>query len=442
MSQIAQISQREIFPSNRSNAANTWSYKDGNPTLVFSINEQEAYLMSSTLRLNFKLRLQLPGTGTNPPVFPQNFAGQEVRLNAKIGALACFSSYNITNSRNQSLERVINAPRLAATLVPAQANWSSYANELQLECSATGNDDTQGRRCDHEQEVCCRVLAGCFLMGDNIPLGPAGRGCSGLTIRFNLAPSIEALYGAQAANAWYEIVNPSLTFQAGIPPGGVLPNIAALPYTSFSSFYSTIANSDETQNINCGLSSVISTFSNFVPTSYIANVTEDGNESYTLRNAPYTSDGNYAPITHYTTFKQGLKYPYQFSVDETEMITQDGTAYSAEGYTAQRARNFLSALQPSKDRTATLCGNLSEQGIGSSKVPPRGQHYNTMGAHVFGCGSRFDGVGNGSGANFKNASFSHRFRSDLDGNSPNSVYTFMLHRNMINFAGGGISVAN
>ena len=169
MSQIAQISQREIFPSNRSNAANTWSYKDGNPTLVFSINEQEAYLMSSTLRLNFKLRLQLPGTGTNPPVFPQNFAGQEVRLNAKIGALACFSSYNITNSRNQSLERVINAPRLAATLVPAQANWSSYANELQLECSATGNDDTQGRRCDHEQEVCCRVLAGCFLMGDNIP---------------------------------------------------------------------------------------------------------------------------------------------------------------------------------------------------------------------------------------------------------------------------------
>ena len=445
---ISSISQREVFPSNRANAANSWSYKNGNPTVVFDINPQEAYLMSGTLRLNFKLRLQQSAGTTAAPLYPNNnnadgTGAVEIRQNSKIGALSAFSSITITNSRNQTLERVLNAPRLAATLVPSGANFTSYANELQLECGATSSDDAQGRKQNSEMDICCRILAGCFLMGEPIPLGGVGKGTDGLQIRLNLAPSIEANYGANAAGSFYEVLNPSLTFQVGIPAGGQLPSIQALPYTSFSSYYSVLSNSDETQNINCGLSSVISTFSNFVPTSYIANETEDGLETYTLRNAPYTSDTQYAPITQYTVFKQGLKYPYQFTVDEASMIDQNGANFLAEGYTAQRERNFLSALQPMKDRVATLAGNISESGLGVAATLDENQdRYNTLAKHVFGVGSRCDGLGVGGTANYKNASFSHRFRSDLNGVSPNSVYTFMLHRNMINYGAGGISVAN
>jgi hypothetical protein len=448
MAQIASISQREIFPSNRANPQNSWSYKNGNPTLIFDINEQEAYLMTGTLRLNFKLRLQQSTGTTAVPVYPNNAAAAggaavEIRQNSKIGALSCFSSISVHNSRNQTLERVLNAPRLAATLVPTGADFTAYATDLQLECAATSSDDANGRRQNSEQEVCSRVLCGCFLMGEPMPLGGVGKGTAGLQIRFNLAPSIEANYGANAAGSFYEVLNPSLTYQVGLPAGGALPSISALPYTSFSSYYAVISNGDQTENINCGLSSVISTFTNFVPTTYIANEQQDGNETYTLRNAPYTSDTQYAPVQQYTAFRSGLKYPYQFTVDEDEMINQVGANFNAEGYTAQRQRNFLSALQPSKDRVSTLAGNISESGIGAAPTPTIDQdRYNTLGKHCFGVGTRMDGLGIGSSANFKNASFSHRFRSALNGVSPNSAYTFMLHRNMINYGGGGISVAN
>jgi hypothetical protein len=448
MSKIASISQREIFPSNRSNPENSWSYKNGNPQLVYEISPQSGWLRSKSLRLNFKLRIQQAGGTTAAPVYPNNnnatgAGAAEVRQNSKIGALSCFSSISVHNSRNQTLERVLNAPRLAATIVPSGADFTSYANELQLECGATSSDDAQGRKQNSEMEVCCRVLCGCFLMDEDIPLGGVGRGTDGLIIRFNLAPSIEANYGAAAAGSFYEVLNPSLSFQVALPEGGQLPPISALPYTSFSSYYSVISNGDQTENINCGLSSVISTFTNFVPTSFLSNFSQDSNETYTLRNAPYTSDTQYAPIQRYSSFRSGLKYPYQFAVDESEMINQVGANFNAEGYTAQRQRNFLSALQPSKSRVSTLAGNISESGIGAAPTLAENQdRYNTLGKHVFGVGNRYDGIGVGAGANFKNASFSHRFRSDLNGVSPNSAFTFMLHRNMINYGSGGISVAN
>ena len=57
MANINSIKRVEIFPSNRATANNTWSYKDGNPTLVYNFGVQNAYLMSDTLRINFTLKL-------------------------------------------------------------------------------------------------------------------------------------------------------------------------------------------------------------------------------------------------------------------------------------------------------------------------------------------------------------------------------------------------
>jgi len=448
MSKIESLSQREVYPSNRANALNSWSWKDGAPTLVFQIGEQDRYLRSSSLRLNFKLRLQRP-TGTSAvPVYPNNNgadggAAFMCLQNSKVGALACFSSINVTNSRNNSLERVLNLPRLQSSYIATGSDFTSYANELQLECGATSSQEAQGRRENAEQEVCARVLCGMFLMGEDIPLGPAGRGTSGLIIKLNLAASIEALHGADAAGCFYEIVNPSLTFQVGNPAGGTLPAISALPYTSFSSYYNVISTGDDNMSLNCGLSSVISSFTNFCPVSYIASTIEDGVETYTLRNAPYTSDAQYAPITSLTFYKNGLQFPYAFDVNEAEMITNTAGVFAADGYTSQRELNFLSALQPSKDRTKTLAGNISESGLGSAEVPEANRdRYNTISEHVYGIGCRYDGLGHGSSTNFKEAQYSTRIRSGLNGSSPNACFTFLLHRNMINFTNGGISVSN
>ena len=43
MAQISSIKRVEIFPSNRG-ASNTWSYKNGNPQLVFNFGIQDMYI--------------------------------------------------------------------------------------------------------------------------------------------------------------------------------------------------------------------------------------------------------------------------------------------------------------------------------------------------------------------------------------------------------------
>ena len=443
MATINSIKRVEIFPSNRASATNTWSYKDGNPTLVFNFGVQDMYLMSDTLRLNFKIRVldaagAAPNNDAQDGVNPANVVLQ----NDKIGAMACFQNITISNAMNQNLEFVRNFPRLLASLIPARANFEDYATVLQQQFGATSNVNATGMINNHDFEVSAPILCGMFLMGEPIPLGLNGTG--GLQIKFQLAPSIESNFGANGAGSFYQIVNPSLTCALGVPAGGKLPKISALPYLSYSSYYGVLNNGDETHNINCGLGSVLNTFSNFVPTANIANNTEDGNATPDLRNSPYAA-ADTAPISRYTALRGGIKFPYQFSVDETQNITTTGLGANVANFESQLSRNFLSSISaPLKDLAQTLTGNISEATQAAPTVATDlDNHFNSQGENVIGVGVRYDQLGIGDGANFKNRAFSHRFQSKLDGVSPNSVYTFMLHKNLINFNdAGGIAVAN
>ena len=321
MATITSIKRVEIFPSNRASADNTWSYRNGNPTLEFKFSVQDRYLLSDTLRLNFTLRLK---TALN--VAPNNDAQNggaavEVRLNCKIGAMACFQNITISNANNQTLEFVRNFPKLLASLIPARANFEDYSTIIQQQFGAMSNQEAEGMLNNHDSQVSSPILCGIFLQGDPIPLGMNGTG--GLSIRLQMSPSIEALYGANAAGSYYEIVNPSLTCAMGNPPGGTLPKISSYPYLAYNSYYNVLNNGDENHNINMGLRSVLNVFSNFVPTEWIANNIEDGNATPNLRNSPYAV-ANDAPIQRYTTLRSGQKFPYQFAVDETSNITNVG----------------------------------------------------------------------------------------------------------------------
>ena len=442
MATINQIKRVEIFPSNRATASNTWSYKEGNPTCTFRFGVQDMYLLSSTLRLNFTLKLLTAG-GAPPNNDAQNGgAAIEVRQNNKIAAMAAIQNITISNSLNQNLEYVRNYPRLLASLIPARANFEDYTTILGQQFGATSNQEAQGMIDNFDVQVSAPLLCGMFMMGDAIPLGMNGTG--GLQISLQLSPSIESNFGANAAGSYYQIVNPTLTCALGVPEGGVLPPIQGLPYLSYSSYYGVLNNGDETHNINCGLSSVLNTFSNFVPTKNIANSTIDGNATPDLRNSPYAA-GDTAPISRYTTLRSGLKFPYQFAVDETRNISTTATGAFTSNFESQLTRNFLSSISaPIKDLAQTLTGNISE----ATQAAPDAtsvfsQNFNSAGENVIGVGARYDQLGVGDGANFKNRAFSHRFQSALNGVSPNSVYTFMLHKNMISFNdAGGIAVSN
>jgi len=341
MATINSIRRVEIFPANRAGPSNIWSYINGNPTLVFNFSVQEMYLLSDTMKLNFRVRLR-NSAGAAPNNDLQNGAGaMEIRINPKIGYMAAFQNITISNANNQTLEFVRNYPKLLSSLIPARANFEDYATSLQQQFGATSNTQAEGMLNNFDFECSAPLLCGLFLQGTPIPLGNNGTG--GLSIKLQMSASIESLFGTQAAGSYYEIINPSITCALGDPGPAGLPKISAYPYLAYNSFYNVINNGDETQNINMGLQSVLSVFSNTVPTEWIANNTLDGNETPNLRNAPYAT-ANEAPITRYTALRAGLKFPYEFTVDETSNVTTNGAGLQVANFEAQLARNFISAI--------------------------------------------------------------------------------------------------
>ena len=62
---ISSIKKFEIAPMNQSSGAATFSYTNGNPLVQFQVGAADLYLMSSSLRLNFRLQLK-DGNGVRP----------------------------------------------------------------------------------------------------------------------------------------------------------------------------------------------------------------------------------------------------------------------------------------------------------------------------------------------------------------------------------------
>ena len=437
-----------IFPSNRPNSQSAYSAKDGAPQINFQIGNQPAWLDAQSLTLNFTLEI-LDTAGNPPNNDDQRGTGVagDVRTNALMGGMACIDSIDITNANNNSLEFVRALPRLAATLIPYRSNFDDYANDIQYSFGATSNTEAQGMFDNSPRQISAPLLASMFLGQDLIPLGD--RGVGGLNITLNIAASIEALFGLQGAGAYYKITNPTLRATMVHPPQGQLPPIENYSYLAYSNYYSTISNSDVTQNINCNLSSVLSTFTNFVPTSWIASSLNDGNATYELLD-PSVGIASQVPISRFTLLRSAIQYPYRFQLTEANNITQTG-AGAAGGYQvvyeAQLQRNAYTGVAVGmKNLSNTLVGNTSQgtQAI-STVVAPLDQHFNSIGLKAFAIGGRYDGLSIGEGASFIGRPFSQRIESKytpLTG-LPNSSFTFMLSKHMLSFDDrGSSSLAN
>ncbi len=458
---ISSIKKFEIAPMNQSSGAATFSYTNGNPLVQFQVGAADLYLMSSTLRLNFRLQLK-DGAGNTPNNNNQAGGGvQEVLINNKVGVASVIDNITITNLQNNVLEYCRSYPRLLATMIASGASFQDYTTYLSQQFAATSNKEVQGRLCNTSGkanrsfiEVSMPLLCGVFLNGENIPLS-FENGTGGMVINLQLAPSIQALFGGQAntVNSQYELSRVSLTGSYGVPEGGKLPPIKAIPFSAFQSFYSVINNGDNTQQISPSLSAVVSTFTNFVPTEHISNYEQDAYKTTPLLNkssAAGTPQVNLAPISGVDFVRSGIKYPLQFKIDENNILIRDTAAannnqFSGSTFEAQRQLYFQSALRPLRNTTSCL-GGANSEGL---SIANGDNHHNSVSGqstaitangfqNVYGVGVRYDALGNGSSASFKGRPFSMRIQSKLDGNSPMSAYTFFLHRGMLNFDDNGV----
>ena len=240
----------------------------------------------------------------------------------------------------------------------------------------------------------------------------------------------------------------------GVPQGGKLPAIKALPFSAFQNFYSVINNGDNTQQINPALNAVVSTFTNFVPTEHISNYSEDGYKTTPLLNKSTAANNpqvNRAPIEGIDFIRSGIKFPLSFKVDEKNIVRRDtgaanGDQYAGSTFEAQRQLYFQNAMRPIVATTTCLAGANSEGlTIANNDV----NHNSTTGVgtngfqNCYGVGVRYDAVNNGSTASFMGRPYIMVILIKLDGNIPISAYSYFLYRGMVNFDSNGIiSVSN
>ena len=460
MSNISAVRKFEIAPDNQTSGNSTWSYRNGNPIITFSIAPNEYYVRSKNLKLCFDVVLK-DGAGAAPNNNDQTGAGEiEVRTNSRVGVASLFSQLEINNAMNQNLETIRHYGRLLGSLLPSGSGWNEYTTYLSNEFAVSSNEQVQGRYCNKTMSVAMPIMAGIFLQGADIPLS-MDNGVGGLNLKFSLQSSIQALFGGSATtpNSYYEISNVSLMGEYAMPAGGRLPAIASYPFSGFSSFYGVINNNDQTTQINPALGAVVSTFTNYVPTPHIANYGEDSMKTTPLLNKanslPGTAYDELAPITKISFMRGGVLYPLQFQVDENEVINRNvavADEYAGSSYDAQRQYYYAMSIRPrTSAATDQLAGqnseNLATANADVNHNAVTNQVINTTNNYhqnVYGVGIRVgDMLGVGNTANFKQTSYSVRLISKLNGFSPMSSYTFFLYRSVINYdASGLVSIVN
>jgi len=292
--------------------------------------------------------------------------------------------------------------------------------------------------------------------GQPIPLGT--NGLRGMLINLELAPDSHVISGYStftddgtetkqlfnpiSTGASYEISDLSITYDLLIPDETGRQKMSSAStgqfvYNSISQLYGVLNSSDQTQNYNLGTSNTLSVFHSFIPTTFINNYAQDGFSTDRLANSnggQYNSD---AIIRRVTYIRGGSKFPLDYSLD----VEDEGQQSRPQ---TQLETKFIDAIKPLPSANHSLMSlqtqNSVPDKIGFNLVPvPEKSQTLSDPKPVFGAGVNFDPLTR-VGVDFKNTNYAIRIESELDGASPNSIYTYVVAKNTLTYSPNGVMV--
>jgi hypothetical protein len=464
---IANKERAQIFPVNQP-SNNTYSFKDGFPICTFNIAAQNKLLDTNSLRLNGVLRVN-----NSAGVLPTNntqtaSATAGIALNERIGLAAALNQITLSSpENNRTLEVIRNYGRFLASTMPVIHSQDDYDTNLQIGNPASASKSFNGaRQQNNELEFSIPLRTGLLSSGQRLPLGQ--NGLRGLTIELQLSPDSNALsgyayYDTDAQNnvrrnpvlatgigngAFYQLKNLSLSYDLLVPDEEGMarlsvPATGQINYNSVSQIYGVLNSSDQTQSLNLGTSRTLAIHHNFIPTSNINNYNHDGFSTGRLEN----SGGAKANIRRVTFLRGGQKFPLDYDLFVKEQGTEDRPQTELD-------TKFMDSIKPYQSITHTLVSPFTNNSISTqvSQRPPLPNSFEPNSAPedtdtlpdpepVFGVGVRLDPLSN-VGVDYRNVPYSVRIVSDLDGNSPNSIYTYVLAQNSLMYSPQGIMVQN
>lgn len=470
---ISNKERSHIFPINQPNTA--YSFKNGFPIITFQIGAQNKLLDTNSLRLNGILRVQnfnneLPQNNVNDPDNANDRSG--ICLDNRIGVSSAINQITIsTLENNRTLEVIRNYGRFLAGSMPVihSADDLDTNQSVSNPCCASKSFNS-ARHQNTEVNFSIPLRTGLLSSGQRLPLSSVN-GIRGLIIELQLGPDSNTISGyrsyaqdpegeeviaqniSQGAN--YELSNVSLTFDLLVPDEDGLsqmsmPSTGVINYNSVSQIYGVINSSDNTQSYNLGTSKTLAVHHNFIRTNRINNYNFNGFDTNKLQNSLTPAN-----IRRVSFLRGGVKFP----IDHDLLVEEQGQEDKPQ---SELEQIYLDSIRPYNTITNTLVSTWTNNNINTLTTPqfyfpstvvtndrivgvPFGlsRELSTLPDNkpVFGVGVRLDKMSN-VGVDFKSVPYSVRIVSDLDGNTPNSIYTYVLARNQLIYSPDGVAVQN
>jgi len=450
MSNIVAVEKVEIDALNA--PTQPFSFRGGFPIINFEIASQNKFLVGSSVRLNADIAIKQTATGTlvnNGGTTGGGRAASAGCFNGRIGANACIKQITISNQENQSLEVVREYPRYLASVLPTTHSAADLDTGVAQQSGTASRSLVSAQGQNEGFSVSMPLRCGLLSGGNPLPLGM--NGLRGLHIQLELSPDAQALAGfyqnnsalAAVPNAIaYELRNVTLSYDLLVPDEdgqAQMGNATSgeLTYNSVNHTYSVLNSSDQVVSLNLSARKVLAVHHNFLPTTFINNQQKDGNATSFLRNSGTGAFDVVADLTEVAFTRGGINFPRENPI-------RDRTVQTGDRPQTEILTTFINSIKPYENMNHSLVSLTTNAGLDTrpqlidgvdvfeDSLPDK--------IEVYGLGVRTDSFK--VGIDYSRANYGLRVKSTLDGNSPNSLYTFTLAENILAYSPQGIQVIN
>lgn len=420
-----------IQPSNVP-ASGKISHKGGNPIITIQLGRQDAMLDLDSVRLSGELDIFRNAAGT---LRPTDAAASELRASHKLGAFGIIDQLVFRHAETkQVLEHIRHYGRFMSSFLPVMSGLQDQTGHLSETALINSNyrcfRDTVIRN-NKASPFSIPLPSGMTLGADKLPLSKVP-----LEIEIHLAPDSQFFYSSDGAlpnvsECFYELSNVEVTCEVDV--GDESPDQGAWSFNSISSYFSTLESTNSIINYNLGLSKVLGAFVNFVPSSFVNNLGQDGYLTY----MPSLATGSLANLETISFLRNGERFPLNFEVDSVYDSSNNATTV----VDAQVIKSFLHSIIPESQHDRTGAGPLvSNRSFTVNADATTGYRLMPECGGVYGVGVLYDML-DSEGVDFSGAQFSIQMTNGLSDGNPVSAYLFVKSKVVVAYDGrSGIQV--
>ena len=187
-----------------------------------------------------------------------------------------------------------------------------------------------------------------------------------------------------------------------------------MEYNAITSYYTTIASTNAIINFRLGLSRVLGVFMNFIPSTYLNNLTYDGFATLPLINDLLV--GTIAPIKQVVFLKGGNKVALDYDINTN--VKDNANSVIAD---PEITRNFMNTFAPFMRNNKSQLTPTTNNRVGFTNV----QNFADAGL-MFGVGVQFDNI-SGDGLDFRTDNFGVNMETGLVGGNTGTEGNIITH---------------